>query len=232
MKGFIVAAAGLGLVAATALAQAPDAGKAATAPAASSTGDLKDLKQKVSYGIGVTIAKQLKAQSLDIDADILARGLRDSLADKPLLNENQIREAMVAYQQEMLDKVKKEGETFLAANKKKPGINTTASGLQYQVVKEGAGKQPKDTDTVTVNYEGKLLDGTVFDSSYKRGEPASFPVNGVIKGWTEALKLMKVGSKYKLFIPSELAYGASPRPGGPIRPHDTLIFDVELLEVK
>jgi FKBP-type peptidyl-prolyl cis-trans isomerase len=231
MKGFIVALAGFGLLAVSALAQVPDAGKAATAPAPA-TGDLKDLKQKVAYGIGVTIAKQLKAQALDIDTDILVRGLRDALADKATLSDQQIREAMIAYQQEMLGKVKKEGEDFLAANKKKPGVRTTASGLQYQVVKEGTGKTPKDTDTVSVHYEGKLIDGTVFDSSYKRGQPQDLQVNGVIKGWTEALKMMKVGSKWKLFIPSDLAYGASPRPGGPIRPHDTLIFDIELLGVK
>jgi len=245
MKGFIVATAGLMLLAVSALAQVPEPGKAATAPPpaaaaapASDASGLKDLKQKFSYGIGVTIAKQIKAQALDLDSELLIRGIREALADKAVLNDQQVRETMAAYQQEMMGKAKeamgkakKEGEDFLAANKKKPGVITTTSGLQYQVLKEGTGKSPKDTDTVTVNYEGKLIDGTVFDSSYKRGEPTSFPVNRVIKGWTEALQLMKVGSKWKLFIPSELAYGATP-PGAPIRPHDMLIFDVELLSVK
>lgn len=228
MKGFIVAVAGLSVLAVSALAQDPGAGKAAP----SAGGDLKDLKQKFSYGIGVSIAKQIKSQAIEIDPETLVRGLRDMLADKAVMNEQQIRQAMEAYQQELAGKVKKEGEEFLAANKKNKGVVTTASGLQYQVLKEGTGKSPKDTDTVTVNYEGKLINGEVFDSSYKRGQPATFPVNGVIKGWTEALKLMKVGSKWRLFIPSELAYGATPRPGGPIRPHDPLVFEVELLDVK
>ena len=120
---------------------------------------------------------------------------------------------------------------FLAENKKKDGVKTTASGLQYKVMKEGGGAQPKETDTVTVNYRGTLINGAEFDSSYKRGQPATFPVNGVIKGWTEALQLMKTGSKYQLFIPADLAYGA--RAVGPdITPNSALIFEVELLEVK
>jgi len=225
MKTFITAAAGLALIAATALGQNEKA-----APAAGSA-ELKDLKQKASYGIGVGIGKSFKTQSIDIDPDTLARGIRDALADKPALTDAQIREVLEAFQAEMLGKVKKESEAFLAENKKQKGVVVLPSGLQYQILKEGNGKSPKATDTVSVNYEGKLINGTVFDSSAKSGGPASFRVDAVIKGWTEALQLMKTGSKWRLFIPSELAYGESPR-GGVIRPHDALIFDVELLEIK
>jgi len=126
---------------------------------------------------------------------------------------------------------KVEGERYLAANKTRPGVVTLPSGLQYKVVKQGNGPKPKATDTVTVHYEGKLIDGTVFDSSLKRGEPASFPVNGVIAGWTEALQLMPVGSTWQLYIPSELAYGERPRPGGPIGPNAVLTFEVQLLKI-
>jgi len=224
MKGFIIAAAGLALIGITALGQAEKAAPAGGA-------GLKDLKQKASYGIGLNIGKQFKSQSLDLDPDTLARGIKDSLEGKPALTDEQIGEVMKAFQEEMLAKVKKESEAFLAENKEKKGVVTTKSGLQFQVLKEGSGNPPKATDTVTVNYEGKLINGTEFDSSYKRGKPASFQVNEVIKGWSEALQLMKPGSKYRLFVPSELAYGATPRGGGAIRPHDALIFDVELLGV-
>jgi FKBP-type peptidyl-prolyl cis-trans isomerase FklB len=130
------------------------------------------------------------------------------------------------------EKNKKEGEAFLAQNKTKAGVKTLPSGLQYKVITEGKGKTPKANDTVTVQYKGTLIDGTEFDSSYKRGQPATFPVNGVIKGWTEALQLMKEGSKWQLFIPADLAYGASGTPGGPIGPNAVLIFDVELVSIK
>ena len=129
------------------------------------------------------------------------------------------------------DKNKKEGDAFLAANKAKPGVVTLPSGLQYKVIKEGTGQTPKATDTVTTNYRGTLIDGTEFDSSYKRNEPTSFPVNGVIRGWTEALQKMKVGSKWQLFIPADLAYGPNPQPGSPIGPNSVLIFDIELLGI-
>jgi FKBP-type peptidyl-prolyl cis-trans isomerase FklB len=235
MKYRMIAAVGLGLVAASALAD--DKGAAQGDP------ELKDLKQKASYSLGIDIGRKLKAQAIDLDGDLVSRGIKDALGGKSAMSDADMRTAMMTFQQELLakqnavaqvqaEKNKKEGEDFLAANKKKPGVVTLPSGLQYQVVKEGTGKTPKATDTVTTNYEGKLIDGTVFDSSYKRGEPASFPVNGVIKGWTEALQLMKAGSKWKLFIPSELAYGANPRPGGPIGPNAVLIFDIELLDVK
>jgi FKBP-type peptidyl-prolyl cis-trans isomerase len=231
MKVFMVTAAGLGLLAVSALAQEKDAPKAGA--------ELKDLSAKVSYIIGQNIGKQLKGQAGEIDADTVLRGIKDALAGKSLMTDQEIadaqtefRKVQIAKQAEVGDKVKKEGEVFLAENKKKEGVKTTASGLQYQVLREGTGKSPKATDTVTVNYEGKLIDGRVFDSSYKRGEPTTFPLNRVIPGWTEGLQLMKVGSKYRLFIPSELAYGARPQPGGVIRPNDALIFEVELLDVK
>jgi FKBP-type peptidyl-prolyl cis-trans isomerase len=234
MKFFTVAMAGFGLLVASAFAADEKA-----APKGGGSAELKDLKAKASYSFGQRIGKSMKSQSVDLDVDLFAKGLRHALEGKSQLTDEQIQEVMIEFQQAMqarageLDaKRKKEGEEFLAANKKKPGVKTTASGLQYVVVKAGTGKTPKPTDTVTVNYEGRLLDGTVFDSSYKRGEPATFQVGEVIPGWTEALQLMKVGSEYTLYIPSDLAYRDKPRPGGLIRPNDTLIFKVELLDVK
>ena len=199
---------------------------------------LKDMKDKVSYSIGMNIGFNLSRQKVDINPDILAAGIRDSLAGKPQLTTDQVKDVMAQFEKDMEQKQKQAGEKnkadgskFLEENKKKPGVKTTASGLEYKVEKEGTGAQPKPTDTVTVNYRGTLMDGTEFDSSYKRGQPATFPVNGVIKGWTEALQLMKVGSKYQVFVPSSLAYGersVSPEIG----PNATLIFEVELLDAK
>ena len=200
---------------------------------------LKDLKDKVSYGVGLNVGANFKKQGQELNPDALLAGVKDALSGKtPALNENELKETMEAWSKQMEDKQKVVGEKnaadatkFLAENKKKNGVKTTASGLQYKVMKEGAGAQPKETDTVTVNYRGTLINGAEFDSSYKRGQPATFPVNGVIKGWTEALQLMKTGSKYQLFIPADLAYGA--RAVGPdITPNSALIFEVELLEVK
>jgi FKBP-type peptidyl-prolyl cis-trans isomerase FklB len=199
---------------------------------------LKDLKDKVSYSIGVNIGMNFKKQNVDINPDVLVQGVKDSLASKPQMTVDQIRETMMAFekdmQQKQADLAKKntaEGDKFFAENKIKEGVKTTGSGLQYKVLKEGTGAQPKSSDTVTVNYRGTLLDGTEFDSSYKRGEPATFPVGGVIKGWTEALQLMKTGSKFQLFVPANLAYGDRP-PGAQIPPGSTLIFEVELMDVK
>ncbi len=199
---------------------------------------LKDQKDKVSYSIGMQIGFNLARQKVDINPDILAAGIKDSLVNKPQLTPDQVKEIMAQFEKDMEQKQKELGEKnkingqkFLEENKKKPGVKTTASGLQYKVEKEGTGPQPKATDMVTVNYRGTLIDGTEFDSSYKRGQPATFPVNGVIKGWTEALQLMKQGAKYQLFIPSTLAYGE--RAMGPdIGPNSTLIFEVELMDVK
>src|SRR5881394_4186763 len=199
---------------------------------------LKDQKDKVSYSIGMQIGFNLGRQKVDINPDILAAGIKDSLAGKPQLTPDQVKDIMAQFEKDMEQKQKQlgeknktEGTKYLEENKKKAGVKTTPSGLQYKVVKDGTGAQPKATDMVTVNYRGTLIDGTEFDSSYKRGQPATFPVNGVIKGWTEALQLMKVGSKYQLFIPSNLAYGE--RAVSPdLSANSTLIFEVELLDAK
>ncbi len=199
---------------------------------------LKDQKDKVSYSIGMNIGFNLSRQKVDINPDILAAGIKDALAGKAQLTQDQVKDVMAQFEKDMEqkqkqagDKNKTDGVKFLEDNKKKPGVKTTASGLEYKVEKEGTGAQPKPTDMVTVNYRGTLIDGTEFDSSYKRGQPATFPVNGVIKGWTEALQLMKVGSKYQVVVPANLAYGersVSPEIG----PNATLIFEVELLDAK
>jgi len=206
----------------------------------------KDSKAKASYGIGLSIAANFKHQDVDLNTDALVAGLKDGMSGaKPQLSEQEIREAINDLQknveekqkadeqkrQAMAPKNKEDGEKFLAQNKSKTGVKTTASGLQYKVENEGKGESPKPSDTVTVNYRGTLIDGTEFDSSYKRGQPATFPVSGVIKGWTEALQLMKPGAKYQLFIPSSLAYGDRGA-GRDIGPDSTLIFEVELLDVK
>jgi len=199
---------------------------------------LKDLKDKASYSIGVDIGMNFKKQNMDLNADALAAGAKDALNGKPQVSPNEIREIMTQWQKEFGEKQKvmatknqADGEKYLAENKKKEGVKTTASGLQYKSLKEGAGPQPKASDTVTVNYRGTLIDGTEFDSSYKRGEPATFPLNGVIKGWTEGLQLMKKGSKFQFVIPPNLAYGER-AVGADIGPNSTLVFDVELLDVK
>jgi FKBP-type peptidyl-prolyl cis-trans isomerase FklB len=204
---------------------------------------LKDQKDKASYSIGYDIGDTFKKQKIEVNVDALVAGLKESLAGKEAALPKEEREkTLQAFQKEMMEKQvaaskeaaeknKAEGDKFLAENKKKDGVKTTASGLQYKVIKEGSGASPKETDTVVTNYRGTLIDGTEFDSSYKRNEPASFPVNRVIKGWTEALQLMKPGAKYQLFIPSSLAYGERGA-GQVIGPNATLIFDVELLSIK
>jgi len=200
---------------------------------------LKSQKEKMSYIIGMDIGNNLKKQSIDIDPNILGKGVKDALSgSQPLLTEQEIREATMAFQKEMMAKQeevakknKKEGEAFLAENKKKEGVKTLPSGLQYKVIKAGTGKKPKVTDTVTTNYRGTLINGTEFDSSYRRGQPVSFQVNGVIPGWTEALQLMEEGAKWQLFIPSNLAYGERGA-GRDIGPNATLIFEIELLSIQ
>jgi FKBP-type peptidyl-prolyl cis-trans isomerase FklB len=203
---------------------------------------LKTKKDKVSYAIGVNVGKGMQQESLEIDPDIFAKGLKDGMTGaKMAMPDEEMRQVMTAFQKEMAEKQavkvkavaeknKKEGETFLAANKKKDGVKTLPSGLQYKVIKEGTGQTPKLTDAVTTNYRGTLIDGTEFDSSYRRGQPAKFPVSGVIPGWTEALQLMKVGSTWQLFIPSNLAYGERGA-GNIIGPNATLIFDIELISI-
>jgi len=199
--------------------------------------DLKDPKNKVSYSIGLNIGVNMSKQKLPVNPDALSAGIRDGLAGTPKMNDNEIRETMMGFEKDMVEKQKaageknaSEGTKFLEDNKKKDGVKVTASGLQYKSLKEGSGAQPTAADTVTVNYKGTLIDGTEFDSSYKRNEPTTFPLGGVIKGWTEGLQLMKKGSKYQFFIPANLAYGERP-PGG-LPPNSTLIFEVELLDIK
>lgn len=198
--------------------------------------DLKSDKGQASYAIGQQIGKNLKAQNIEIDAKTLAASLTDATTGKSEMTEEQIQKAMMKLQEMAMKKQQEEGENnkkkgaeFLEKNKTAPGVKVTASGLQYSVITEGTGAIPKKEDTVKCHYTGTLIDGTKFDSSVDRGQPAEFPVGGVIPGWTEALQLMKVGSKYKLFIPSDLAYGPAGRPGIP--PNSTLVFEVELLDI-
>lgn len=204
---------------------------------------LKTSKEKASYAIGLNIGKSLQRDSVDVDAAILARGLKDGLAGgKVLLTDDEVKAALTTLQSDMRKKQeekiqivggtnKKAGEEFLAANKAKDGVVVLPSGLQYKILKEGTGPKPAPADSVVVNYKGTLINNAEFDSSYKRGEPATIPVSGVIKGWTEALQLMPVGSKWELYIPSDLAYG--PRgPSAEIGPNSTLVFEVELLSIQ
>jgi FKBP-type peptidyl-prolyl cis-trans isomerase len=199
-------------------------------------------KNKISTMVGMDIGRGLTQIKDDIDIKVVEQALEQTLrGEKTSLSQEeslQVRQAFmqqmqarrVAEQKEAAEKNKTEGAAFLAANKSKPGVKTTATGLQYIVEKQGTGPKPKATDTVKVNYLGTKIDGTKFDSSYDRGQPATFPLNGVIKGWSEGLQLMPVGSKYKLFVPADLAYGENAP--GPIGPNATLIFEVELLGIE
>lgn len=200
--------------------------------------ELKTDDQKLSYAIGQQIGSGMKAQNIKVDTDILAASIKDVLNGTPSrLTPQEMQATMMKAQQNMQEKTagvgkenKAKADKFLAENKAKKGVTTTASGLQYEVVTAGKGPMPKATDTVKVHYKGTLLDGTEFDSSFKRGEPATFPVNRVIKGWTEALQLMKVGSKWKLAIPPDLAYGEQGPPSIP--PNSMLQFEVELISIE
>jgi FKBP-type peptidyl-prolyl cis-trans isomerase FklB len=234
-------------------AQQTPAAKTPAAPAATTTRrssaaktpapPLTTEKDKFSYALGMNLGTSLHKQSVPVDPNILLRGLKDALAGgKTAMTEDQARAALMVVQNEIRKKQeeqmqlageagKKEGEAFLAANKAKDGVVALPSGLQYKILTAGTGPKPTTSDSVVCNYRGTLINGTEFDSSYKRGEPATFPVSGVIKGWTEALQLMPVGSKWQLFVPSDLAYGErSPDPS--IGPNSTLIFEVELLSIK
>ena len=204
--------------------------------------ELKDQKDKESYSLGYQFGQNMKNQGFDLNPEVYSSGLKDAIrGNEPQMAPDQIRATIMSLQQrlqasrqkELKEKAAKnleEGKKFLADNQRKEGIKTLPSGLQYKVLTEGSGKTPKAEDMVTVNYKGTLIDGTEFDSSYKKGQPATFQVKGVIKGWTEALQLMKEGSKWQLFIPPELAYG--PRGSGRIGPNAALIFEVELLAIK
>ena len=226
MKAMILAAAGAVLLVGS--LRAEDAKPA-----------LANQKQKASYAIGMNIGSSFKKQTVEVDLESLVKGLKDGISGgTALLTEKEITEVMEIFQKDMMakqaakaDVAKKAGVEFLEANKKKDGVKTTSSGLQYKVIKEGTGPKPKESDTVKVNYRGTLPDGTEFDSSYKRNEPATFPLNGVIRAWTEGLQLMPVGSKYELYVPSELGYGAGGA-GGSIPPNSTLIFEVELISIE
>jgi FKBP-type peptidyl-prolyl cis-trans isomerase FkpA len=203
---------------------------------------LETEKDKVSYVVGMQIGSSLSQIKDEINQEVLFRAIRSALADEaPMLSEEEAMQVQQSFSQKLQAKHaaevqatatrnKAEGEEFLAKNKSKSGIKTTDSGLQYQVITKGKGPKPSATDTVKVHYVGTLLDGTTFDSSIERGQPAQFALNAVIPGWTEALQLMPVGAKYKLWIPSELAYGDRGTPG-PIGPNQTLMFEVELLEI-
>lgn len=204
---------------------------------------LKTQKDKVSYGIGVSIIRNFQQQGVEVDLDFVTKGMRDArLGGTLLMTEEDLRTTLHAYQNELRQKYttamkaagetnRKEGEAFLAENGKREGVVTLPSGLQYRVLKAGAGKKPTEADTVECHYRGTLVNGTEFDSSFRTGKPLAFKVSGVIPGWTEALKLMPVGSKWQLFIPSRLAYGEQGA-GTRIGPNATLIFEVELLAIK
>jgi FKBP-type peptidyl-prolyl cis-trans isomerase len=198
-------------------------------------------KEKRSYAVGMSMGQGLAKQQVPVDPDLVARGLKDAMAGKTAMTADEMKTTLTELRSEM-DKEReakakvageanrKDGEAFLAANKSKEGVKTLPDGLQYKVLKEGTGSKPTASDTVSVNYRGTLINGTEFDSSYKRGEAASFPVNGVIKGWTEALQMMPVGSKWELYVPADLAYGDRGA-GQDIGPGATLIFEVELLSI-
>jgi FKBP-type peptidyl-prolyl cis-trans isomerase FklB len=217
-------------------------------PATTST--FKDEKDKVSYSLGVDIGRTLQKFQLDLNEVALSQGIADVLDSKPMaMTDQELQTTLQAFQQKMMQKQQEavskkqeemkgvaekneaDGKKFLDDNSKKPGVKTTASGLQYKVIKEGSGDKPKDTDVVETNYRGTTIDGKEFDSSAKHGSTASFPVNGVIKGWSEALKLMPVGAKWELYVPADLAYGAEGY-GDDIAPGSTLVFEVELLNIK
>jgi FKBP-type peptidyl-prolyl cis-trans isomerase len=199
--------------------------------------ELKTDKQKVSYTIGQQIGQSFKSQNIDVDLVVLGASIADVMkGEKSRMTDQEMQQTMMTMREQMMKKGeedakanKEKGDKFLEENKKKEGFKVTASGLQYKMTAEGTGNSPKDTDTVKVHYKGTLIDGTEFDSSYKRNEPAEFPVNGVIKGWTEALKMMKPGGKANLVIPADLAYGPMGRPGIPA--NSVLQFEVELLEI-
>lgn len=219
MKKLIIAGASMGLILAVGCTKKLDT----------------DMK-KASYAIGQQIGGNMKQQNIEIDTEVMAMAMKDAIKGDSKMTKEEIQQAMMKLQesamkkqQEAAEENKKKGADFLEKNKSAEGVKVTTSGLQYKVEKEGEGKTPTKTDTVKAHYKGTLIDGTQFDSSYDRGQPAEFPVQGVIPGWSEALQLMKVGAKYKLFVPPELAYGASGRPGIPA--NSVLVFEVELVDI-
>jgi FKBP-type peptidyl-prolyl cis-trans isomerase FklB len=219
-------------------------GTTAAKKPATAAAPLTTQKQKASYAVGANIGRGLHRDGVDVDPAVVARGLRDALAGAKLqLTDEEMKAALTTLTAEMKKKQdaetaavseanKKEGETFLAANKSKEGVTTLPDGLQYKILTPGNGPKPTPTDTVVANYKGTLINGTEFDSSYKRGQPVTFPVGQVIKGWTEVLQLMPVGSKWEVYIPSDLAYGPQGPGRGPIGPNETLIFEIELVSIQ
>jgi FKBP-type peptidyl-prolyl cis-trans isomerase len=223
------------------MAQTTQPAQPAAPNTAGTAGKPESLEDRASYSIGLNLGRSLKTNDIKANADLLIKGLRDGLAGQALLTDEEMQATMQAFQEqvqkqqeakqkEIGEKNKMEGEAFLTKNKARQGVKTTASGLQYEVLSEGTGAAPKATDTVTVNYKGTLMDGTTFDSSYDRGQPATFVLNQVIPGWTEGVQLMKVGSKYKFYIPAALGYGERGA-GGVIGPNAPLVFEVELLSI-
>ncbi len=204
---------------------------------------LRTEKEKTSYAVGAQMGMDMKKYRMDVDPDVVAKGFRDAYTGgKLLLNDREMSQALADTQKQMTarsadvikedaEKNRKEGEAFLARNKTIEGVRTLPDGLQYRVIKAGTGRTPRPTDMVVVNYRGTFIDGAEFDSSYRRGQPAVFPVNRVIRGWTEALQVMPVGSKYQLFIPPQLAYGPQGAPPA-VGPNETLIFELELLSIQ
>ena len=219
------------------------AGAALSLAAADSPSPFKDTKEKASYSIGVSIGQNFKNQGADLNLEIVLQGMKDAVeGKKTLMTDQEIQETMMSFstqmrakaqekQKEAGEKNRKEGEAFLAENKKKDGVKITPSGLQYKVITVSSGPKPTTNDTVVTHYRGTLIDGTEFDSSAKHGGPATFPVNSVIKGWVEALQLMKPGAKFQIFVPANLAYGEQAR-SAEIGPNSTLIFELELVSIK
>jgi FKBP-type peptidyl-prolyl cis-trans isomerase len=247
----MLAATSCGLMVSLCLAQDPKTATksattkpAATAPAAPKVAGLETVAQKASYGYGYSLGRSFQSQGAAVDAEQLIKGLRDGLAAaKTAIPEEDLRAAIQAFEQEFAAKQAalakeeaaknlKEGQAFLAANAKKPGVQATKSGLQYRTITPGTGATPAASDVVKVHYKGTLTDGKVFDSSIERGEPATFQVQDVIPGWVEVLQLMKVGQKVEAVIPAALAYGENPQPGSPIPPNAVLVFEIELLGIE
>lgn len=238
MKYATLALIGIGLAIGSSIAQGQ-------APAPKGEPELKTVEQKFAYAFGLNFGRSVKQAGVVLDPDIVARGIKDGIADKSLFTDQQIQEIELAFRKIMMEKEAakqaaaagpigeknlKDGKAFLDANKAKPGVKTLASGVQYKVLKSGTGKTPKLTDRVLANYKGTTIDGTVFDSSYKRGQPSEFGVDEVIPGWTEVLQLMKVGDKWEVYIPSDKAYGPRQR-SEVITPNSTLIFEMELVGI-
>ena len=252
MKYATLALLGIGLAIGTSFAQGQ-------APTAKGEPELKSVEQKFAYAYGLSFGRSMKQQGVVLNPEIIARGMKDGLADKAMYTDQQLQEIELAFRKVLMEaeskrqqaeakrqtvdiaaqaaaagpeaeKALKAGRDFLAKNKTQPGVKALPSGVQYKVLKAGNGKSPSLTDSVEANYRGTLIDGTEFDSSYKKGEAITFGVTQVIKGWTEVLQLMKEGDKWQVFIPTEFAYGARPRPGV-IKPFDALIFEMELVKV-